>query len=84
MATGQRVRQRGAVNHLQLTAYRHAVGDTAGFNAILRAKLGDIVSRGFPLHRRVGSEDNFGQLLRFQTLLKPIEANIVRADAVQR
>ncbi len=49
VTSGQRVRQRGAVDHLQLTADRHAVGDAAGVNAVLRAQFGDVVGGCLPL-----------------------------------
>ncbi len=84
VTSGQRVRQRGAVDHLQLTADRHAVGDAAGVNAVLRAQFGDVVGGCLPFHRGVGGEDHLFDGFRLRALLQTIETDIVRADAVQR
>ncbi len=57
MASRQRVGQRRTVDHLQFAANRHAVGDTTGFDAGLRAQLGNIVRGSLSFNRRVGRED---------------------------
>jgi len=76
--------ERGAIDHFQLTANRHSVRDAAGVYAILTAQLGDIVSGRFPFHRRVGGEDDFLNGFAFQSLLKAIQTDIGRANAVKR
>jgi len=59
LTTRQRVRKRAAVYILQLTAHRHAVGDTAGANAATIGDFAEEVCGRVPLDGGVGGEDQF-------------------------
>lgn len=60
------------------------MGDTAGFNAILHAKLSNIVGGRLSFDRGIGRQDQFVDLLRRQPLFETIQPDIIRPDTVQR
>src|SRR6185295_8177887 len=66
MAAGERVRQRAAVDVLELAADRHAVRDAARLDLARRGALTEEMRRGLTLDRRIGGEDDLAHLARIQ------------------
>ena len=80
----QRLRDRAGVHELQLAAERHAARDAARLHIPRAQHLGDVMRRGFPFVGEVRGEDHFVDLAVGGALEQPVEADIARADAVER
>ena len=79
------MRQRAAVDQLQLTAQRHAVGNPRGDQAFVVEQLRDVVRRRFAFHCGVGGEDDFGKGPRlFYPRHQLRNADRFRPQAIQR
>src|SRR3977135_54530 len=84
LAPGERVRQRAAVDVLELAPARHAVGDAAGADAAPRGELAEEMGRRLALDRGVGGEDQLAHPTLCQDRLELAHAELLRADAIER
>src|SRR5580704_5285734 len=80
----ERMRQRAAVDVLELPAHRHAVSDAAGAHAAPRGELAEVVGGGLPLDRRVGGEDELAHAPLGQNALELAHTELLRPDAIER
>ncbi len=84
LAPDQCVRERAAIHVFEFPAYRHAVGNARCLNAACKGQFAQIVCRGFPLHRRVGGEDEFLHRALGQQRLELTRAEFIRTHTIQR
>src|SRR5262245_40273692 len=84
LAPGERVRERAAVHVLELAAHRDAVRDARRADAAPRDQLADVVRGGIAFDGRVGREDHLLDLALFEQRLEAVEAELLRANAVER
>src|SRR6185312_9835338 len=84
LAPGERMRQRTAIDVLQLTADGHAVRDPAGTQSAASGELREEMRRGLSLDGRIGREDQLADRALLEKGLELANAELLRADAVER
>src|SRR6202035_1173638 len=84
LAPGERVRQRSAVDVLELAPDRHAVGDAAGADAAPHGELAQEMGRRLALDRGVRGQDQLTHATLFQNCLELAPAELLGADAIER
>ena len=72
--------QRTAVNILELATQRHPVRNSRRLDIVLRRQVGQVMSRGIALHRRVGGNDHLVNLLLSEALLEQLPKKLSVVD----
>src|SRR6516225_4908913 len=80
----ERVRERAAVDVLELSAERDAVGDAARAHAAPRGELTQVVRGRLALDRRVGGDDQLAHDALGEYRLEVPRAELLGADAIER
>src|SRR3990167_1611155 len=81
---GNRMRQGSAVDQLQLTTERHAVGDTRSDQPLVSQQLGNVMRRRLAFHGRVRSQDDLGKTALGNTHQQIRNADGLWPQAVER
>ena len=84
MTPGERMRQSATVDIFEFTAHRHPMRDARGADSVLVRQIADVLGCGFPFHRGTGGQNDFLQLANLETRFELVEAQLLRADTVQR
>src|SRR5580700_8384498 len=83
LPAGECMRQRAAVDVLELSAHRHAVGDAAGTDRAACGQLTQKVRRRLALDSGVGGEDQLVHAALGEYRLELADAELLRPDAVE-
>src|SRR5207237_4374525 len=84
LTTRERMRQRAAVDILQLAAYGHTMCDAAGTDAAFRGELTQKMRRRLAFHCWVCCEDQLPHDAFVEDGLELADAKLFRTDTIQR
>src|ERR1700682_2365246 len=80
----QRLRQRAAVDVLELSADRHAAREPGNLELARAEQLGDVMRGRLALVGEIGRQHDLADRSIERSLEQPVEANLLRTDAVER
>src|SRR5687767_15352840 len=84
LSRAERVRERRAVDELELAAERHAVGEPRRADAGLARELADVLRGRLALDGRIRRDDELADLAFREARREQVEPELLRSEAVER